>query len=265
MKIKTNIKDTKTVYKALQDYLIYRKSEKDIIAHSTQIILTENAKTKTGETQEIQGIKIIGTYPKMKTQTIYKAYMEGRPIAGGAELLVKNGKIYIYEKENEEKTDDLKLPENIINEVMTDKEIEEKYEVNAKQFKHDISEIKETEKHEYKNTMLLTKNAIVTLYKKEKIKIETEINPLLFILTTQEAGYIWNKDPQEVRASAIGSGHRNARLVEGKDCRKSGKTWLITTEAMYRLFGMPDTQKIKKYYERFANKAMKKRNRKNHK
>ena len=29
MKIKTNIKDTKIAYKALQDYLIYRKSEKD--------------------------------------------------------------------------------------------------------------------------------------------------------------------------------------------------------------------------------------------
>ena len=99
MKIKTNIKDIKIAYKALQDYLIYRKSEKDIIAHSTQIILTENAKTKTGETQEIQGIKIIGTYPKMKTQTIYKAYMEGRPIAGGAELLVKKREnIYIRKR-----------------------------------------------------------------------------------------------------------------------------------------------------------------------
>lgn len=257
MKIKIRNLQKNEAYKTLEDYLLYKKSENDIIARGTQIILSKSEKEKSGQTIEIFGKTVISQYTKIKTENIYKAYMEERPIAGGSEILIKKDKIYIYENENEnEELQELKMPENLIHEVMTEKEICEKYDISEKQMKKD-TEALFTQKNTYKNITLLTKKEIMTIYNKENNKEKTEkdeINPLLFVLTTQEAAYIWNRKVGEVRAAASGAGHRAARLKEGVDTRKSGNTWIITTEAAKRLFGQADPVKMKAFYKKISNR-----------
>lgn len=255
MKIKTLNLSEKEAYKTLQDYLLYKKSENNIIAQGTQIILTKNIEKKKGEIYEIGNKKIISQYPKTKTEIIYKSYIEERPIVGKSEILVKNNEIYIYEKEEYE-TKDLELPENIINEVLSEKEIIEKYKKDEKKLKEDIEkQIKKHRKNHYKNITLLTKKDIVSLYNNETEQYKennmNEINPLIFVLSTQEAAYIWNRKVEEVRSAASGAGHRARRLRENLDTRKSGNTWILTTEAAQKLFGQPNPQRMKQFYQKF--------------
>lgn len=68
------------------------------------------------------------------------------------------------------------------------------------------------------------------------------MNPLLLVFTTLEAAELWNRDSGDVRSAASGAGHRAARMVDG-DRRKSGRTWLVTRNAMERLYGPPVFEK----------------------
>ena len=52
------------------------------------------------------------------------------------------------------------------------------------------------------------------------------------ILTFAEAAEIWGIDSSTLRHLAT-----KDKLKEGTDYRKSGKVWLITKEAMERLYG----------------------------
>jgi hypothetical protein len=54
------------------------------------------------------------------------------------------------------------------------------------------------------------------------------------VLTFSEASQIWGLGDSTLR-SMIGDG----RLKEGLDYRKSGKVWLITDDAMRKLYGNP--------------------------
>jgi hypothetical protein len=58
-------------------------------------------------------------------------------------------------------------------------------------------------------------------------------NSILEVLTFSEAAEIWDIDPSTLR-------HRvtSEKLNEGIDYRKSGKVWLITRNAMERLYGL---------------------------
>lgn len=68
------------------------------------------------------------------------------------------------------------------------------------------------------------------------------MNPLLLVFTTLEAAELWNRDSGDVRSAASGAGHRAARMGDG-DRRKSGRTWLVTRNAMERLYGPPVFEK----------------------
>jgi hypothetical protein len=54
------------------------------------------------------------------------------------------------------------------------------------------------------------------------------------ILTTGEASEAYGKDDGNLRRLLI---NKDSRLIEDVDYRKSGKVWLITREAMEKLYG----------------------------
>lgn len=61
--------------------------------------------------------------------------------------------------------------------------------------------------------------------------LDMQGGPFEALLSFAEAATIWNIDESTLR-KAVASG----RLVEGKDCRKFGKQWVVTTNAMQREF-----------------------------
>ena len=70
------------------------------------------------------------------------------------------------------------------------------------------------------------------------------MNPLLLVFTTLEAAELWNRDSGDVRSAASGAGHRAARMADG-DRRKSGRSWIVTRDAMERLYGPPVFEKMR--------------------
>ncbi|MFT9498267.1 helix-turn-helix domain-containing protein [Anaerosolibacter sp.] len=55
-----------------------------------------------------------------------------------------------------------------------------------------------------------------------------------------EAGKKWNLNDSTLRR-AVGK-----RLIEGIDCKKFGKAWIVTEEAMIREYGVPKNQEKNK-------------------
>ena len=51
------------------------------------------------------------------------------------------------------------------------------------------------------------------------------------LLSAAEAAEIWGIDSSAIRKAII-----DGRLIEGQDCRKFGKQWVVTVEAMARTF-----------------------------
>jgi hypothetical protein len=58
------------------------------------------------------------------------------------------------------------------------------------------------------------------------------MSPFADLLSFREAAELWNIDDSTLR-KAVASG----KLVDGEDVKKFGKQWIITKEAMERLFG----------------------------
>lgn len=61
--------------------------------------------------------------------------------------------------------------------------------------------------------------------------LDTERGPFAQLLSFAEAAEIWGIDQSTLR-KAVAAG----RLVEGRDCRKFGKQWVVTVEAMRKLY-----------------------------
>lgn len=57
-------------------------------------------------------------------------------------------------------------------------------------------------------------------------------NPLDEVMAFSEASEIWGLGESTLRTAV-----RTDKLIEGVDYRKSGKVWLITKEAMKRVYG----------------------------
>lgn len=62
-------------------------------------------------------------------------------------------------------------------------------------------------------------------------------NILYEILSINEASTIWNLDKSTVKKYLQKS---NCPLIKNVDYKKSGKTWLITKNAMIKLYGLPN-------------------------
>ena len=62
--------------------------------------------------------------------------------------------------------------------------------------------------------------------------LEMEKGPFSRLLSFAEAAEIWGIDPSALR-KAVSDG----RLIPGHDCRKLGKQWVVTVDAMAHKFG----------------------------
>lgn len=62
--------------------------------------------------------------------------------------------------------------------------------------------------------------------------LDMEDSQFANLLSFAEAAEIWRKDQSTLRRAVL-----DRRLVPGKDCRKFGKQWVVTVEAMHREFG----------------------------
>ena len=52
------------------------------------------------------------------------------------------------------------------------------------------------------------------------------------LLSFKEASQLWNLDDSTLRKAVS-----NGKLVDGQDVKKFGKQWIITIEAMERIYG----------------------------
>lgn len=143
------------------------------------------------------------------------------------------------EWEEPEEKDILTLP-SMLEEVLTDKETAALCSVTPGKVKKDCesgafsgSGAKPSGKG-----WLITKRAALHLYGGIAARPYL-VNPLLLVFTTLEAGHLWNRPGEDVRSAAAGAGHRAARLDPKTECRRAGRTWLVTRAAMESLYGDP--------------------------
>lgn len=61
---------------------------------------------------------------------------------------------------------------------------------------------------------------------------ELASEPFNHLLSFSEAAEIWNIDQSTLRKAVA-----NNKLLEGRDCRKFGKQWVVTVDAMIREYG----------------------------
>lgn len=59
-------------------------------------------------------------------------------------------------------------------------------------------------------------------------------NPFEGLISFQDAADLYGKNDSTLRRAVM-----DGRLVEGTDCKKFGKQWIVTLEAMKRLYGEP--------------------------
>lgn len=125
----------------------------------------------------------------------------------------------------------------ILDAVLTDKEAAAFYGCTAGRIQKDCENgnFRRDEARKEGNNWLLTRTAAAHRYGNEPAAIPP-ISPLLLVMTTAWAGDIWGRSAEEVRSAAAGAGHRAARLGDGER-RRAGRTWLVTREAMEKLYG----------------------------
>lgn len=182
------------------------------------------------------------TLPEEKTLAAWKSYLSGRRLPAGAALAAGGGKVLFFAPSDYEPDlshmDMYRLPFDPLEEILTPQEAAKLYGTDAKRISADCERMGVFTSREVRksgNTWLILKSAAGRIYHEETERTYT-INPLLLVFSTLEAAKIWNRDSGAVRSAAAGAGHSSARMGEGER-RKSGRTWLVTRDAMERLFG----------------------------
>lgn len=62
-------------------------------------------------------------------------------------------------------------------------------------------------------------------------------SPFDGLISFQEAADLYGKNDSTLRRAVM-----DGRLVEGTDCKKFGKQWVVTLDAVQRLYGEPPKQ-----------------------
>ena len=68
------------------------------------------------------------------------------------------------------------------------------------------------------------------------------MNVLHEVLTLKEAAELWNVSVDTLKQKCIGRVKGDLAFTH-EECRQSGKTWLVTRQAMIRLYGEPPHDK----------------------
>lgn len=189
-----------------------------------------------------------------KGRAAYQAFLSGRRLPAGSGIAAGENMVIAFSPDEMEmdlgKMEIYHLPFDPLEEVLTPQEAAKIYHADAKRIQSDCERAYEgklfriDEVRPSGNTWLILKSAADRVYKQEE-SAGPFLNPLLLVFSTIEAAKIWNRDSGVVRSAAAGAGHAAARMQDG-DRRKSGRTWLVTRDAMDRLFGqaMPQMMKI---------------------
>lgn len=137
-------------------------------------------------------------------------------------------------------------PDDLTETVMTMDEVAETYGVTKEQITQDYAgHIFGAHARESYRTYLITRAAADRRYGEGKVK-DYPINPLLLVFISMEASLLWNLNHGIIRMSAAGAGHRAARMEDGER-RESGRFWLVTRDALERLYGPPVAEKMEKF------------------
>lgn len=187
------------------------------------------------------------TLPAAKARAAYGAYLSGRRLPAGSALAAGEGMISIFPASSYApdlgEMEIYRLPFDPLEEVVTPKEAADLYGADAKRVQADCERAGEgglfslSEVRRSGNVYLILRQSAERVYGGKKDgRLPFPLNPLLLVFSTVEAARIWNRDSGTVRSAAAGAGHASARMTEGER-RKSGRTWLVTRDAMDRLFG----------------------------
>lgn len=187
------------------------------------------------------------TLPAAKARAAYGAYLSGRRLPAGCALAAGEGMISIFPASSYApdlgEMEIYRLPFDPLEEVVTPKEAADLYGADAKRVQADCERAGEgglfslSEVRRSGNTYLILRQSAERVYGGKKDgRLPFPLNPLLLVFSTVEAARLWNRDSGAVRSAAAGAGHASARMTEGER-RKSGRTWLVTRDAMDRLFG----------------------------
>lgn len=233
----------------MEEYLMGRlPSEGSIIVKGPFMFLLEKEDkkdgglvlpVKDGPAEEIHSL----VETPFKALSAYREFIDGRRLPVGTAVIAGPDGIWIVPDGDIALSSDLpkfQYPFHALEKVLTAQEAAKKYSVDVKRVQTDCEErgkglLEKKEARKSGNVWLLTLAAADRLYGKGHEEAE-EINPLLLVYSTVEAAELWGRDSSDVRSAASGAGHRAARMWDG-DRRKSGRTWLVTRQAMERVFG----------------------------
>lgn len=180
-----------------------------------------------------------------KALSAWREYLAGRPVPAFAAVIVTPAGVLVTERGHLEGGEPLTMPAGLLEEVMTAAEAAKVFAVKEKEILSAIESgsFRNFEARKSGNVFLVTKQGMQRVFEGK----ESEPYPLLplrIIFSTVEAAELWNRDAGYVRSSAGGAGHMAARMNDSER-RKSGRTWLVTREAMERVFGFPDAEKMR--------------------
>ncbi len=178
------------------------------------------------------------------TRGALRNFRDWRRLPRGTAVVRSSGGVRILTEEEWEEPAGkaLFLLPSMLEEVLTDKEAAAQYGVSPRQVKADCERglFSGEEAKPSGQGWLITKRAAAGKYGGEETA-PYRMGPLLLVFTTLEAGHLWNRPGEDVRSAAAGAGHRAARLDPRTQCRRAGRTWLVTRSAMEELYGDPWT------------------------
>lgn len=182
------------------------------------------------------------TADEAHTRGALRNFRDWRRLPRGTAVIRTAGGIYVItdaEWKEPEEEEPFAVPP-VLDEVVTDKEAAAQYGVPPKKVKADCEGgcFAPQEAKPSGQGWLMTKRAAAARYAGAE-QPPYGIEPLLLVFTTLEAGHLWNRPGEDVRSAAAGAGHRAARLEPGSQCRRAGRTWLVTRNAMEELYGDP--------------------------
>lgn len=183
------------------------------------------------------------------TARALRAFSEWRRLPAGIAITVSRDGIFIYKEENNSWSESgSRLTfSNALAAVLADKEIETRYAVPLKSIRGDCEAgiFSRLEARKTSGGWLVTRGAAEHRYGENRIT-PPAISPLLLVYATTEAAMLWNRSAEEIRSAAAGAGHRAARLGDGER-RQAGKLWLVTRDAMEKLYGSPVPEKWREF------------------
>lgn len=253
--ILTDMESAET-FKAYESYLLGQPAKAGTVLRQGAFLYIWKEKFETNGTvlQTSYGTVVTTLDSESKTLFACREFLGGRRLPSGVSAALSEKGIYIFPDELWTLRDDFAEWKREIDFTMyavTAEEAGALYGISGKTVASDCEKgaFKKSEARKSGKNWLITKQAADFRYGGGS-EPAAPMNPLLLVFTTLEAAELWNRDSGDVRSAASGAGHRAARMGDG-DRRKSGRSWIVTRNAMERLYGPPVFEKMRKVMKTF--------------